>query len=265
MNASLTVTSPEDGSSNSCSTGALTRVANVSAGSSSTGSRLIVASAAPVSMFVEPGADAGGDGPGLQPVLLAGVCDRAVDHGLLVAAQHVPQPRLCAGLDGFDLVLQQRLAEARDIAVSEDAEAPAKNLVRSPSRSTYWLARKRIVACATVSRTVGSVSAVFSARFGAVETTVRLLRRSQGQTGIDGLVFPGAAQPGVFGVVDDLPGPFGARSGHHIEVVHVIAGRGDGRAVITVRHQHDVAGAHLFEHLDRAVGRAVHAVVSEAA
>ena len=32
-----------------------------------------------------------------------------------------------------------------------------------------------MVACATVSRTVGSVSGVFSAFFGAVETTVRLL------------------------------------------------------------------------------------------
>ena len=32
-----------------------------------------------------------------------------------------------------------------------------------------------MVACATVSRTVGSVSAIFSARLGAVETMVRLL------------------------------------------------------------------------------------------
>ena len=32
---------------------------------------------------------------------------------------------------------------------------PAKNLCRTPSRSTYWLARKRTVAWATVSRTVG--------------------------------------------------------------------------------------------------------------
>ena len=53
--ASLTVTSPAYGSSSSWSTGALTRVAKVPDGSSSTGIRLIVASAAPVSMFVEPG------------------------------------------------------------------------------------------------------------------------------------------------------------------------------------------------------------------
>ena len=53
--ASLTVTSPAHGSSSSWSTGDEARVAKVPEGSSSTGSRLIVASAAPVSMFVEPG------------------------------------------------------------------------------------------------------------------------------------------------------------------------------------------------------------------
>ena len=49
------MTSPDDGSSSSCNTGELALVANVSAGSSNTGNRLMVASAAPVSMFVEPG------------------------------------------------------------------------------------------------------------------------------------------------------------------------------------------------------------------
>ena len=43
------------GSSSSCSTGLATRVANTSPGSNSTGSRLTVASAAPVTMFVAPG------------------------------------------------------------------------------------------------------------------------------------------------------------------------------------------------------------------
>ena len=54
-NASLTDTSYERGSSSSCSTGLATRVAKMSLGSSSTGIRLIVARAAPVSMLVEPG------------------------------------------------------------------------------------------------------------------------------------------------------------------------------------------------------------------
>ena len=53
--ASLTVRSAAYGASSSCSTGPATRVANVPEGSSSTGSRLTVASAAPVSMLVEPG------------------------------------------------------------------------------------------------------------------------------------------------------------------------------------------------------------------
>ncbi|MGX1479321.1 UNVERIFIED_CONTAM: hypothetical protein RKD50_008129 [Streptomyces canus] len=52
---SLTVTSPPRVSSSCCSTGSAARVANMSDGSSSTGSRLVVASAAPVIMFVEPG------------------------------------------------------------------------------------------------------------------------------------------------------------------------------------------------------------------
>ena len=51
----MTETSAAWGSSSSWSTGALTRVAKVLEGSSSTGMRLIVASAAPVSMLVEPG------------------------------------------------------------------------------------------------------------------------------------------------------------------------------------------------------------------
>jgi hypothetical protein len=53
--ASLTETSSDVGSSSSCRTGLATRVAKVSPGSSSTGSRLMVASAAPVTMFVAPG------------------------------------------------------------------------------------------------------------------------------------------------------------------------------------------------------------------
>jgi hypothetical protein len=51
----LTETSKDRGSSSSCSTGLLARVANESLGSSSTGIRLMVASAAPVTMLVEPG------------------------------------------------------------------------------------------------------------------------------------------------------------------------------------------------------------------
>ena len=54
-NASLTVRSAAYGCSSSCRTGLATRVAKVPEGSSRTGIRLMVASAAPVSMLVEPG------------------------------------------------------------------------------------------------------------------------------------------------------------------------------------------------------------------
>jgi len=54
-NASLTDTSYPPGSSSSCSTGLPTRVAKMSLASSSTGMRLIVARAAPVSMLLDPG------------------------------------------------------------------------------------------------------------------------------------------------------------------------------------------------------------------
>jgi hypothetical protein len=53
--ASLTETSSERGSSSSCSTGLADARGEDVAGSSSTGRRLIVASAAPVTMFVAPG------------------------------------------------------------------------------------------------------------------------------------------------------------------------------------------------------------------
>ena len=55
LKVSLTLTSYERGSSSSCSSGLAARVAKKSLGSSSTGMRLMVASAAPVTMLVEPG------------------------------------------------------------------------------------------------------------------------------------------------------------------------------------------------------------------
>ncbi len=52
---SLTLTSPAHGASSCWSTGSATRVAKVSPGRSSTGSRLMVAPAAAVTMLVAPG------------------------------------------------------------------------------------------------------------------------------------------------------------------------------------------------------------------
>src|SRR5262245_19643169 len=117
---------------------------------------------------------------------------------------------------------------------------PAKNLVRSPSRSTYWLARNRIVAWATVSGTVGSDSGVLN---GVSLPTTSHSSCSQGQPGVGVLVCPGATKPSMFGIVDDLPGAFDSRTGHHVQVVHVVAGRRDGRTVVAMRYEDDIAAA----------------------
>ena len=88
----------------------------------------MVASAAPVSMLVEPG-----------PMLAvtAHACSRSfclayaaarVHHRLLVAAQHISQRGLGAGLCRLDLGLQQRLTHAGHVAVTEDAEAAGEEL-----------------------------------------------------------------------------------------------------------------------------------------
>ena len=53
--ASLTLTSGFVGSSSCCSTGSGARLAKMSEGNSSTGTRLVVASAAPVTMLSAPG------------------------------------------------------------------------------------------------------------------------------------------------------------------------------------------------------------------
>ncbi len=128
LNASLTVTSLSCGSSRSCSTGALTRVANVSDGSSSTGSRLMVASAAPVSMFVDPGpmlaVTAHACRRSFCLAYAAAVCTIACSlrPNTYRSAGSVPA---CARLD---LGLQQRLTHAGHVAVTEDAEAAGEEL-----------------------------------------------------------------------------------------------------------------------------------------
>ena len=110
-------------------------MANVSPGSSSTGRRLIVASAAPVTRFVAPGPDRARAREGAEPVALAGVPGGEVHHRLLVAGL----------VEGEQVgVLLERLAEPGDVAVAEDAEAAGEEALRAPpSRSTSCAARKR--------------------------------------------------------------------------------------------------------------------------
>ena len=84
----------------------------MSPGSSSTGSRLIVASAAPVTMLVAPGPIDEVQASVCSRLRCLGVGDGGVHHRLLVARQVVAQAA----------VLLQRLADAGDVAVAEDAE-----------------------------------------------------------------------------------------------------------------------------------------------
>ena len=64
-------------------------------------------------------------------------------------------------------------------------------------------------------------------------------------------------------VVADQPLAHRAGAGHDVEVVHVVAGRGHGRAVPAVGHQHDVAGAHLRVDVDGPLVRGVDALVAD--
>ena len=85
----------------------------MSPGSSSTGSRLIVAPAAAVSMLVAPGPIEEVQAKVCKPVLGLGEGRRGVDHGLLVAGLVVAKVG----------ILVQRLPDAGHVAVAEDAKA----------------------------------------------------------------------------------------------------------------------------------------------
>ena len=73
------------------------------------------------------GPDAGGDDPGLAALLHPRVRDGGVHHRLLVAAEHVRQQ-----LGLLELGLEQRLPDAGDVAVAEDAEAAGEELLLDP-------------------------------------------------------------------------------------------------------------------------------------
>src|SRR5262245_30354562 len=116
---------------------------------------------------------------------------------------------------------------------------PAKNRCRSPSRSTYCCSRNRTSAWATVSRRCCSAISHLPDR-----------RRPIRQARVDLLVGPCLPDPTVRRIVADLPDPLGAGSGHHIEVVHVVAGHRHRGTVPAVWDQNDVAGTNLGEDLD---------------
>ena len=78
---------------------------------------------------------------------MLGVGSGEVDLGLLVLRSVIRHPALVAEL-------LESLAKPRDVAVAEDPPNTRDEAILPPSRSTYCWARKRTMACPTVSRIV---------------------------------------------------------------------------------------------------------------
>ena len=112
------MTSGASGNSSCWSTGSATRVANVSPGSSRTGSRLIVASAAPVTMFVAPGPIDVVQASVESRFRIRANADDGVDHRLLVAGLAIRQePGVASSASS------SACPTPGDVAVAEDPEA----------------------------------------------------------------------------------------------------------------------------------------------
>ena len=189
------------------------RVANTSPGSSSTGSRLIVASAAPVTMFVAPGPIELVHASVDSRFFMARVADRGVHHRLLVAGV----------VEGHRVgLLEQRLADAGDVAVPEDPEAARDQplldavalAVLDAQEADQRLRHRQSHACllADVIGSRGSIS--WSAQVPRIQ-----------------------AWSGSSTKFHSRYGP-----GHHVQVVQVVAGRRHRRPVVAARQVDPVAG-----------------------
>ena len=115
-------------------------------------------------------------------------------------------------------MLEQRLADARDVAVAEDAEAAGEELLPLAVALGVLVGQEAHDGLGDGQPDGRRTSAVIGGL------------TSEGQSGVDVLVRPGVADPGVVGVVADQPGPLGAGPGHDVEVVEVVAGRRPSRA-----------------------------------
>src|SRR5215207_10125052 len=133
---------------------------------------------------------------------------------------------------------------------------PANSRCSTPSHSEYWAARKRTVAWATVSSTVacpGGFGGVVPP--GASRTVSDIGVPLRGESGIYGLVGPGAPHPSLLRMVGDPPGPLRTGPGHHVQVVHVVTRGRRGGPVPAVRHQDRVPVADLLAQVDLVAGR----------
>src|ERR671913_1042771 len=70
------------------------------------------------------------------------------------------------------------------------------------------------------------------------------------ESGVDGLIRPGVPHPGLIRVIGNLPGAFGARTGHHVQVVHVEPRSRHARSMPPVRDEHRISIVHLLQQLD---------------
>ena len=144
-NTSLTLTSPNRGSSSSCNTGLATRVAKTSPGNRSTGSRFTVASAAPVTMLVAPG-----------PIE---VVQARVDNRLRIRANPAAACTIPCSLRPWRYGTEPPASSASSSAWPIPATLPCPKMpkqpsisrCRTPSRSVRCAARKRTTAWPTVS------------------------------------------------------------------------------------------------------------------
>ena len=212
------------------------RVAKTSPGSSSTGRRLIVASAAPVTMFVAPGPDRGRAGQRGEAVLLPRVADRGVDHR---PARCGPGRRASARSARAAPARRRRRCRAR-----RSRSSPAISRCSTPSRSLYWIGQE-------------PHQRLGDRQSHGVLLVIGSLRSSSCSA-------QRVADPGVRGVVREAPRAL-AGAGHHVQVVEVVAGGGHRRSVVAVRHHDEVSRADLLRDVDLAPGAgAVHALVAEA-
>ena len=213
--------------SSSCSTGAGDAGGeDVARAAAAPGCRLMVASAAPVSMLVEPGPiDA------VQAKVAAGCASGRSRR------RRAPCPARC-GPGGRAVGLAGR----RRPAAGPGRRRRRCRGRRCPNSRRSAAAPRRRARCTGWPGTRTSAWATVSRR-----SSHRLVPPSvvNGQPGVDLLVLPGAADPGVGRVVADQPGPLVPGPGHDVEVVEVVAGRGHRRAVPAVRDEHGVAAAHL--------------------
>ena len=197
----------------------------------------MVASAAPVTMLVAPG-----------PTLLdtAYVCSRFRIRAKATAECTMAcslRPSTYGSAPGSSIsACSSAWPRPATLPWPKMPKQPSKNLCSTPSDSLYCWLRNLTVAWATVSCTV---SPMITSPLGSVGGRPAGRPRCR------------APRSGRGGRRSSRPAPRRGvwRSGHHVQVVHVVAGRGDAGPVPAVRHQHRVAIMDLFADVDVVAGR----------